>query len=63
MKPLPNTLADIETDFRAEVVAAEIAESGQNPEQIMIVALGPQKRTFSKDVESVTEETDRKSVV
>ena len=57
MKLLPDILADIETDFKAEVIAAEMAESGVNPEQIMIVMLGPQKRTFSKDVESVTEET------
>ena len=57
MKLLPDILANIETDFKAEVIAAEMAESGVNPEQIMIVMLGPQKRIFSKDVESVTEET------
>ena len=56
MKKLPDILANIETDFKAEVIAAEMAENGVNPEQIMIVMLGPQKRTFSKDVESVTEE-------
>jgi type VI secretion system protein ImpH len=53
---LSNTLAAIETDFKAEVVAAEMVDNGINPDQVLIILLGPQKRTYSKDVESVTEE-------
>ena len=54
---LSDTLSGLETDFKAEVVAAEMADNGVNPEQIMILLLGPHKRTYCKDVESVTEET------
>ncbi|MEO6722332.1 MAG: type VI secretion system baseplate subunit TssG [Ferruginibacter sp.] len=51
-----DTLANLEIDFKAEVVAAEMVENGLNAEQIMIVLLGPKKRTFSKDVEDISEE-------
>ncbi|MEO6231105.1 MAG: type VI secretion system baseplate subunit TssG [Ferruginibacter sp.] len=54
---ISDTLAGLETDFKAEVVAAEMVDNGINPEQIMIILLGPQKRTYSKDVEAVIEET------
>jgi hypothetical protein len=49
-------------DFKAETVAAEIAEQGTDPDQILIQMLGSLKRTFSNDVKIVETETfeDRK---
>jgi hypothetical protein len=49
-------LAYLDDDFKAEVVAAEIAEHGVDPERILVMMLGALKRTHSKDVSSVDEE-------
>lgn len=43
-------------DFRAEVTAAEVAELGVSDERILILMLGPLKRTHSKDIQSIEEE-------
>jgi type VI secretion system protein ImpH len=49
-------LSHFEKDFKAEVIAAEIAEHGTDAERILILMLGAMKRTFSKDVSTVEEE-------
>lgn len=46
----------IDTDFKAEVIAAELIDNNVPAEQIMIVSLGSTKRSFRKDVDAVTEE-------
>ncbi|MEO8961053.1 MAG: hypothetical protein ABI325_04175, partial [Ginsengibacter sp.] len=52
-----NTLIDtIDTDFKAEVVAAEMVESGVPAEEIMIILLGSLRRSHRKDVDTITEE-------
>jgi type VI secretion system protein ImpH len=59
MKPpsLSNILADtFDADFKAEVIAAELIDNNVPAEQIMILMLGSRKRSFRKDVDSVTEE-------
>jgi type VI secretion system protein ImpH len=54
---LSNILADtFDTDFKAEVIAAEMIDNNVPAEQIMILMLGSRKRSFRKDVDSVTEE-------
>jgi type VI secretion system protein ImpH len=53
-----NILADtFDIDFKAEVIAAELIENNTPAEQIMILLLGPMKRSFRKDVDTVTDET------
>ncbi len=46
----------VDTDFKAEVVAAEMINNAVPAEKIMILMLGPMKRSFRKDVEAVSEE-------
>ena len=54
---LTNILADtFDADFKAEVIAAEMIDNNVPAEQIMILMLGSRKRSFRKDVDSVTEE-------
>jgi type VI secretion system protein ImpH len=54
---LSNILADtFDADFKAEVIAAELIDNNVPAEQIMILMLGSRKRSFRKDVDSVTEE-------
>jgi type VI secretion system protein ImpH len=54
---LSNILADtFDADFKAEVIAAEMIDNNVPAEQIMILMLGSRKRSFRKDVDSVTEE-------
>ncbi len=45
-----------DADFKAEVIAAEMIDNNVPAEQIMILMLGSRKRSFRKDVDSVTEE-------
>ena len=55
---LSNILAEtFDTDFKAEVIAAELINNAVPAEQIMILLLGSAKRSFRKDVDSVSEET------
>ena len=59
MKPpsLSNILADtFDADFKAEVIAAEMIDNNVPAEQIMILMLGSRKRSFRKDVDSVSDE-------
>lgn len=52
-----NTLADnYDTDYKAEVIAAEMIENGIPAEQIIIFMLGPLKRPYSKDVDTIADE-------
>jgi hypothetical protein len=54
---LTSILADtFDTDFKAEVVAAELINGQVPAEQIIIVLLGSGKRTFRKDVDAVKDE-------
>jgi type VI secretion system protein ImpH len=54
---LSNTLPDtFDTDFKAEVIAAELIENAVPAEQVMIVSLGSGKRSYRKDVDAVIEE-------
>jgi type VI secretion system protein ImpH len=54
---LSNILADtFDADFKAEVIAAEMIDNNVPAEQIMILMLGSRKRSFRKDVDSVTAE-------
>jgi len=54
---LSNILADtFDADFKAEVIAAEMIDNNVPAEQIMILMLGSRKRSFRKDVDTVTEE-------
>ena len=54
---LPHTLfSDLDKDFKAEVIAAEMVENGTDADHILITLLGAMKRTFSKDVTSIEEE-------
>src|SRR5215210_4195113 len=53
---LNNLFTSIQTDFRAEVTAAELVEAGVDADRILILMLGALKRPFSKDVESIAEE-------
>lgn len=54
---LPHTMfANLENDFKAETIAAEMVEHGTPADRILILMLGAMKRTFRKDVELVEEE-------
>lgn len=44
------------TDFKAEVIAAELVDNGTPPDRILILMLGGSKRPYRKDVDEVTEE-------
>jgi type VI secretion system protein ImpH len=54
---LPNIPGIIETDFKAEVLAAEMVDSGIPLERILILMLGAGKRQYRKDVDEVVEDT------
>lgn len=41
----------LETDFRSEVVAANLIEQGYDPERIMLIREGDAKRGYAKDIE------------
>lgn len=59
MKPVtfsPPTVFDTESDYKAEVIAAELVENGVPIDQIFIMMLGAMKRTYRKDVETIDEE-------
>lgn len=43
-----------ESDFKAEVVAAELIEKGFDPEQIQIIRMGSGRRGYSKDIEDIS---------
>ncbi|HTE09215.1 MAG TPA: type VI secretion system baseplate subunit TssG [Flavitalea sp.] len=49
-------LCNYQEDFKAETIAAGIAEQGTDPEQIIILMLGALKRTFSNDIRDVSQE-------
>jgi type VI secretion system protein ImpH len=49
-------LSCLDDDFKAEVVAAEMAEHGIDHDRILVMMLGALKRTHSKDVSSIDEE-------
>ena len=51
-----NFLTLIEKDFKAEVIAAEIAEHGVPVDQIVMMMLGAGKRSFRKEIDSVEDE-------
>ena len=54
---LSNIVADsFDSDFKAEVIAAELINNHVPAEQIMIMSLGSRKRAFRKDVDAVTDE-------
>lgn len=56
-EPFPITfLSNLEKDFKAEVIAAELVEHGTPEERIVIQLLGAMKRSFRKDVEAVKNE-------
>jgi len=60
MKPgdLTHTyFSDYDKDFKAEVIAAELVDHGINTDNILILMLGAMKRTYSKDVQSIEEES------
>ena len=52
---MKNTFAD-GTDYKAEVIAAEMVENGLSADRIVILMAGPLKRSFSKDVDAIGEE-------
>ncbi|HET9277658.1 MAG TPA: hypothetical protein VFN95_05715 [Flavitalea sp.] len=54
--PAHTILCNFHEDFKAETIAAEIAEQGKGLEQILVQMLGPLKRTFSNDVNIVETE-------
>ncbi len=57
LNSLSNSPADIvSTDYKAEVIAAEMVENGISADRIVILMSGPLKRSFSKDVETIAEE-------
>lgn len=51
-----NSFNTLDTDFKAEVIAAELVETGIAPQLIIIAPLGAFKRPFRKDVDSVKED-------
>ena len=54
----PNSITNsFETDFKAEVIAAEMAENNISADRIMILMLGGLQRSFRRDVDSIAEET------
>ncbi len=52
----PDELNGIGTDFKAEVIAAEMIENNTHADKILIVPLGAMNRPQSKDIRSVTKE-------
>jgi hypothetical protein len=54
--PAHTIVCNFHEDFKAETIAAEIAEQGKGLEQILVQMLGPLKRTFSNDVNIVETE-------
>ncbi|MDB5248594.1 MAG: type secretion system baseplate subunit TssG [Segetibacter sp.] len=52
----PSELNGIGTDFRAEVIAAELIENNTAADRILIVPLGAMHRPQRKDIESILEE-------
>ncbi|WP_207632523.1 type VI secretion system baseplate subunit TssG [Foetidibacter luteolus] len=56
--PLPYSfLGAIDNDFRAEVTAAELVENGTASDRLLLLLQGGLKRSFSRDVNSIEEET------
>ena len=53
---LHTILCNFQQDFKAEIIAAEIAEQGIDPDQILLQMLGLLKRTYSNDVKVVETE-------
>jgi len=51
-----NELNGISTDFKAEVIAAEMIENDTPAERILIMPIGARNRPQSKDIESVLKE-------
>lgn len=51
-----NQFNGVETDFKAEVLAAEMIEANVAAERILIIPLGARNRPHRKDVESIIEE-------
>src|SRR5947209_17161297 len=47
---------EIETDFRAEVIGAEMIENGSPADRVLVVPLGALNRPQSKDIEGVEQE-------
>jgi hypothetical protein len=47
---------DLTTDFKAEVIAAELIESGVPAERVIMYPLGGFQRPYRKDVEEVSED-------
>jgi type VI secretion system protein ImpH len=47
---------NLDKDFKAEVIAAEMVETGIPADRILILFLGAMTRSFRKDVDSVSEE-------
>lgn len=45
-----------DSDYKAEVIAAEMIENGFSAEQVIILMLGPLKRPYSKDVDTIANE-------
>jgi len=50
---LLDQINDIDSDFKAETIAAEIIENGYNPDQIHILRNGGSRRGHAKDLEDV----------
>lgn len=56
----------VNTDYKAEVIAAEMVENGISADRIAILMSGPLRRSFTKDVDSIVEEIsgyDRKESI
>lgn len=57
-RDLSQLLTDtLDTDFKAEVIAAEMIENKVPAEEIIVISLGPSKRSFRRDVDAVSHET------
>lgn len=54
--PFQSELNGVGTDFRAEVIAAELIENNTPADRILIVPLGARNRPQRKDIESILEE-------
>jgi hypothetical protein len=52
-----STFANLDKDFKAEVIAAEMVARGISAERILIQQTGGSKRSLRKDVEGISEET------
>ncbi|MEO6328774.1 MAG: type VI secretion system baseplate subunit TssG [Ginsengibacter sp.] len=53
---LNSITSGLETDFKAEVIAAEMVENNIPDDRIMILMLGGLQRSFRRDVDSIAEE-------